>query len=181
MNNHHLTWIHCRVSTADLVVPWHCNQVHGEDWPYRQGSDDRWWQVGGCGWLRWCVWQSRVCTLGKSADIAMPNAFLGVAKFWSRATPRFQNYLGLGGSPIANTNWRHWLLDSDKLKDKSEFACYDFGCNELRMLASVEILRQGRLGTKRSLTFRPEFTFFPQFFPYMYVYSHTHIYIYIHV
>ena len=40
----------------------------------------------------------------ESAHIAMPNAFLGVAKFWSRATPRFQNYLGLGGSPIANTN-----------------------------------------------------------------------------
>ena len=40
----------------------------------------------------------------ESAHIAMPNAFLGVAKFWSRATPRFQNYLGLSGSPIANTN-----------------------------------------------------------------------------
>ena len=119
----------------------------------------------------WRLWAAAMMCLAEQGlylgkcSIVMPNAFLGVAEFWSWATPRF--------GPR--------LLDSDKLRDKPEFACHDFGCNELRMLASVEILRQGRLGTKRSLTFRPEFTFFPNFFPYMYVYSHTHIYIYTYV
>ena len=117
----------------------------------------------------WRLWAAAMMCLAEQGlylgkcSIVMPNAFLGVAEFWSWATPRF--------GPR--------LLDSDKLRDKPEFACHDFGCNELRMLASVEILRQGRLGTKRSLTFRPEFTFFPHFFPYMYVYSHTHIYIHV--
>ena len=96
--------------------------------------------------------------LGK-CSIVMPNAFLGVAEFWSWATPR--------------------LLDSDKLRDKSEFACYDFGCNELRMLASLEILRQGRHGTKRSLTFRPELTFSPNFSMRIYIYIYVYVYIYV--
>ena len=83
----------------------------------------------------------------------MPNAF-GLAEFWSRHLDfRIKVTCRLGGSPIANTDGRNRLLDSDTLRDKSEFGSY-----ELRMLASVEILRQGRLGTKRSLTFRPKFT-----------------------
>ena len=77
----------------------------------------------------WRLWAAAMMCLAKQGlylgkcSIVMPNAFLGVAEFWSWATPRF--------GPR--------LLDSDKLRDKPEFACHDFGCNELRMLASGDL------------------------------------------